>query len=430
MTKENEKTLEELEAEYKAELTKKVQAMQASNEAREKAEKVEQEKIEKDNLEAAKIEQKEQLLVEVSKEFGIDRVAEKPIDKDAGETTRDAPKGEWAAFHEKYLKQNKIEYHKYDQVAMVTDNMGFAFDSSDSSCDDDISDWSPADVYCDLIWQAAQCGKQLSGIITQRACDISQGNGLSVQIKTISARTMGSSLAACECSSCVSNVFGTYTLTLARYDVNSVVCELDIFDVGDSLKAGIVESMSRAFISGIDSLIWTAVSGATPGYTETSGTSFTCDPSRLTNGACCTYGADLYTEIIELEARMRAAGYGSKGFFAIMHPRVALYLKYREGISPPAWVNNITMEGNKLSKIGDIKVIEYCGANSCADAATGGVAAVLVDPERAVGEAYGKRPHFLSDKDPIECDSTKLIMRTYIAVSALDTGAIGHVTNP
>ena len=428
MTNDEGKTLEELEAEYKAELEKKVHFLRASNKAKDKSDADDLAKLEADKLEAEKINDREDFESAMAAKYGLTDTSVEVTDPDGASTTKGATKGDWEIFHEKYLKTKDIDRIPYEQVALVTDEMGFAFINSDVGCDDDVSAWSPADVYCDLIWQAAQCGKQLSGIITQRACDINAGNGLSVQIKTINASSMGSALGACECSSCASNVFSTYTLTLARYDIYKVLCELDVFDVGDSLKSSIIESMSRGFISGIDGLIWTAISGASPGYTETSAVSLSCDPAAPSSG-CCMYGAQLYKEIIELEARMRAAGYGSNGFFLILHPRVATYLKYKEGGTMPPWATEIVMDGNTLVKIGNIKVIEYCGANACSSVGST-VMAVMVDPERAVGEAYGKRPHLLTDKDPIECDSTKLVMRAYVAVSALDLNAIGHIVNP
>jgi len=425
----DEETLAEVEARYKTAMLAKTVALEADIVAQANAVDAEKAKIAADKIEADKINEREEFEAAMAKKYNLQDTSEQSPDLNAGDTTKGIPEGKWESFHAQYLKGKAIDRVSYNQVALVTDELGFAFSDSDTGCDDDMSAWSPADVYCDLIWQAAQCGKQLSGIVTQRACDINAGNGLSVQIKTINASSMGSALSKCECASCSSNVFTTHTLTLARYDIYKVLCELDVFDVGDSVKAAIIESMSRAFISGIDSLIWTAMSGATPGYTETSEVSLSCNPAAPST-ECCMYGAQLYKEVIELEAQMRNAGYGSKGFFLILNPRVATYLKYKEGGTMPPWANEIEMEGNTLVKIGNIKVIEYCGANSCDDFALGGVAAVMVDPERAIGEAYGKRPHLLTDKDPIECDSTKLVMRSYLAIGALDTGAIGHVVNP
>lgn len=426
MTTEEDKSIEELETEYSEALQKRVQFLKAENDAKEKT--LADEKAQKDaeELAALKIEEKEKLFTEFAEKYNVKLIEPPNADDDAGETTQ-APKNELADFHSNYLKKIGVENRvEYGSDSFIAGDLGFAFDS-DSGCADELGDWTKADVFCDLIWQAAQCGRQLAGVITQRACDINAGDGLTVQIRAINASTMGSALSACQCAACSSNVFSVYPITLSRYDVYKVLCNLDIFSVGDAYKSSVVESMSRAFIAGIDGLIWTAIHGATPGYTEQLAVAADCDPSAPSTG-CCDYGTNLYKEIVELEARMRAAGYGPE-FYLILHPRVATYLKYKEGSHYPPWVTEIVQEGNTLVKIGNIKVIEYCGATSCTNL-TDGVMAIMLDPKRAVGEAYGKRPSFKTDDDPIECDSQKLIMRAYVGVAALDLNAIGHIINP
>ena len=301
-------------------------------------------------------------------------------------------------------------------------------------CGDDVAHWRPADVWCNAIWYAAQCGRQLSGVVTYRGCDINAGDGLSVQIRTITSQTDMTLLGACECAVCASDTFSTHTLTLHRYDIYKVACNLDLFSIGPILKEGMIQVMADDFIRGIDAAIWTEMlnltnCGGAPGFTETLLSDALCDPIRVTDEYCCAYAANLYGEIIQLEARMRAAGYGKSGFKLVLSPTVATYLKRKEGISVPYWVNNISMDGNKLAKIGDIDVIEYCGATACTGLANATVA-VLLDPTRAIGEAYGKKPFLKIDEDPIECDSWKYVMRCYIAVQCLDVNAIGHVKNP
>jgi len=428
MSEEEGKTLDELEAEYAAELKKKVQFLKDDNEAKEKADSDAKAALEADKLEAEKIEADSELVKKIAATYGLTEVgdAEVDVDPDGAENSK-KPTNKLADFHSEYLKSKGINRVEYGSSAFVAGNMGYAYTDSDTGCEDDVSAWTKADVFADLIWQAAQCGRQLSGVITMRGVDINAGDGLVVQIKAINASSMGSALDPCECSACSSNVFTTYSLTLKRYDIYKVLCNLDIFSVGDSYKAAVVESMSRAFISGIDALIWTAISGAVAGFSEQLAVAADCDPAAPSNG-CCNYGTELYKEIIELEAKMREAGYGPD-FFLILNPRVATYLKYKEGGNYPPWVAEVQMEGNTIVKIGNIKVIEYCGATSCT-ADSEAVMAVMVDQKRAVGEAYGKRPSFKTDEDPIECDSQKLIERAYIAVDALDLNAIGHIINP
>ena len=428
MSEEEGKTLEELEAEYAAELEKKTQAMKDDRAAKEQADSDAKAAIDADKLEADKIEADNELVKNIAATYGLEAVspADTPADPDAGETSK-KPTNKLADFHAKYLKSKDIDRVEYGSAEFLAGDLGFAYADSDAGCEDDVSAWKKEDVFADLIWHAAECGKQLAGVITMRGVDINAGDGLTVQIKAINASYMGSELGPCECAACSSNVFTTYSLTLKRYDIYKVLCNLDIFSVGDSYKAAVIETMGRGFIAGIDALIWTAISGATPGFSEQLAVAADCDPAAPSSG-CCDYGTQLYKEIVELEAKMREAGYGPE-LFLILNPRVATYLKYKEGGNYPPWVAEVQMEGNTLVKIGNIKVIEYCGATSCS-AASEAVMAVMVDQKRAVGEAYGKRPVFKTDEDPVECDSQKLVMRAYVAVAALDLNAIGHIINP
>lgn len=443
-----EKSTEEVEAEYRAALQKKTEAMKA-----------EQDRLDKEatdaqavkDADAAKVqriaeikEYVESIGIVPTEQTGDPDVAagvvptvdpilqDQGADGKGGSAYTDARTQKEVDWMEAFLKRNdygKTEYASTDFVHGEGASE-YAFTDSDAGCGDDVSNWKPADVWCNAIWYAAQCGRQLSGVVTMRGCDINAGDGLAVQIRTISADSgIGSALGACECASCVSNTFDTHTLTLQRFDIYKVACNLDLFSVGPILKEAMIQTMADAFIAGIDAAIWTALTGAAAGQTETLGANAICEPTEPTDGACCRFAANLYREIIQLEATMRAAGYGKKGFYLILHPTVALYLKYKEGVNPPPWVNNITMEGNELAKIGKINVIEYCGATECTDA-QGAKVAVLLDPTRAVGEAYGKKPFLKTDEDPIECDSWKYVMRSYFAVSALDVNAIGHILNP
>ena len=423
--------IEELEAEYQKELLKKVTFLKADNEAKEKAMKDKQEKEDADKQAALELQKETDIINKIGKQFGLLDQSARTIDSQSAinskKKTGTKQEESMRDFHKKYSKAKNIKRVEYGSTSFIAGDVGFAFTDADTGCEDNVDAWSPADVYCDLIWQAAQCGRQLSGAVTMRACDINAGDGLTVQIRTISADTLGAALGACECATCVSNTFSTYSLTLHRYDIYKVVCELDIFDVGDQLKSAMVEAMSRGFIAGIDTAIYAALIAATPGQTQHMGARLSCTPAMTTS--CCSF-ANLYDNIVLLEAKLRAAGYGSKGFKLIVSPTVAAYLKFKEGINTPAWVNNISMDGNKLSKVGDIDVIEYCGAQACSDStSTTLVMAVLLDPERAIGEAYGKAPHLLVDNDPIECDSTKLVMRSYIAIAVLDAGAIRFIYN-
>jgi len=442
MTKEQ--STEEVEAEYRATLLRKTNAMKAEEERLDKV--AADEKMVTD-AEAAKVQRIAEIqeVVEALKpkatEIDISAgdlpmvdpaIDNQGADGKGGSAYTNAKTQKEVDWMEAFLKRNDYSRTEYASTDFLhgAGASEYAFTESDSGCGDDVSAWTPADVWCNSIWYAAQCGRQLSGVVTMRACDIKAGDGLAVQIRTISADAgIGNALGPCECASCVGNTFDTHTLTLQRFDIYKVACNLDLFSVGPILKESMIQTMADAFIAGIDAAIYTALSGATPGQSEQLASDAACEPTEPTDGTCCRFAANLYREIIQLEATMRAAGYGKKGFKLILHPTVALYLKYKEGVNPPPWVNNIVMEGNVLAKVGSIEVIEYCGATACTDLSEA-VVGILLDPTRAVGEAYGKKPSLKIDEDPIECDSMKYVMRSYFAVSALDLNAIGHIINP
>jgi len=436
----NEKTVEEIEAEYIALMSDKVEKMKADKIAFDAAEaQKSSEATIAAAVEAAKLQWEEERKTQedATREAAA---AANPLDQTpATDGTGATPKNQKAVdvatkwLSAKGIKMEDVKPYSASELNASGANpnyQSFAMADSDSGCEDDVSAWSPDDVWCNSIWYAVQCKSVLAGKVTVRACDIGKGDGLTVKIRTIGKDTFPGALGACECASCGSNSFSSYSLTLARYDLYKIMCNLDEWDVGEVLPVAMAETMVRSFSLGIDGLIYAALVGATPTYTETLASDAVCDPSRGTDGACCVYATELYTSIIQLEADMRSAGYGQDGFVLILHPTVALYLKYKEGINPPPWVNNISMEGNEITSIGKIKVIELCGANDCTNVSTGDIVGVMFDPTRAIGEAYGKKPHLKKDEDPIECDSWKFVYRMYIAIAALDQASIGHILQP
>lgn len=85
-------------------------------------------------------------------------------------------------------------------------------------------------------------------------------------------------------------------------------------------------------------------------------------------------------------------------------------------------------EDGRLKKIAGLKVIEYCGANTCSSV-TDAVVAIIIDSRRAVGAVFGERPKtykfFQSN-----CNSYRIDQWAYFAVGELDVKAIAHIVNP
>lgn len=412
-------SIEELEAQVKEMLQKKHDALKA--EADEKA-RIEAEKAEKEAKEAEYAAMKDRLVKELSLE------PKKGLETE-GSKKSETPSNKHVEFAKKYIDSRKISAPSYGSSEFLLGDKGktFEFTDSDDGCDNDVSSWSPADVYADLIFKAMTCKGELAGKVTVRGIDFKQGGGGLVQIRTLSARSAQGPLAACECLSCVSSSFSTYTVTLDVYGDLVELCEKDIFEVGEVYRASILDSMSEAMAVQLDAEIWTQLSTATPGNSEVLGSAADCDASRGSDGECCTYACDLYDALIRLDANMRGAGY--KPDFLILHPTVAAFFKFKDALHVPGYMaGQISVSEGKLIKIGSINVIEFCGATSCTDEGDE-VMAILIDSSRAVAEAWGKRPHSEQDRN-IDCDSTTYAIHMYVGIDELDTDAIGHILNP
>lgn len=300
--------------------------------------------------------------------------------------------------------------------------------NDDASCDDNYTAWTPADIYANVIWYTMTCKGYLAGKVTIKGLNINAGEGGILQVRAVGARTPAGPLAACECLTCVSNTWCTYPTTVDWYGDYAIICDKDVFEVGEQIVSATLKTMSDGLAVAVDAEIYNQLTTATPGYTETSTVSFICDPAL--GGSCCSYGANLYREVLDLQARMRAAGYSPD--YLIVHPRIANYLKYKEAIHPPAWMDGeVTVKDGYLINIAGLKVIEYCGASTCSDneAGTSPRVAIMIDSSRAVSEVWGRKPKYESHRIP-ECLSTRYVASIAVAIDEMDVGAIGFINNP
>lgn len=297
---------------------------------------------------------------------------------------------------------------------------------SDGGCDTDISDWSPADVWANVIWFGMYCEADLFKIAV-KGIDINKGAGLTVQIRTIGKFSSPSEIAACKCISCQSNTLSTYSLTLKQYGLGTEICEFDIWDAGEAYATSMIKALTKTWGEWFDSMIYSELETATPGYSEVLPAKLSC--SNDIKGSCCTNtdANAIYHAIIDLDATMREASY--RPDYVIMSPTIAAYFKYKGNHDVMRWMDgNVNVQNGILTKIGHLNVIEYCGANTCTDAANEEIA-IVIDSRRAVGAAFGQRPKVESERN-IDCNSTTYAMWCYAAFAELDTGAIGHVENP
>jgi hypothetical protein len=299
---------------------------------------------------------------------------------------------------------------------------------SDSGCEDIVSAWSPADVYSKIIWNTFVCKADLFRVCV-KGLAIKPGEGLKTQIRVYSALSDPDEKASCECNSCVSLSFTTHTLTLKQYSKEVIICEKDIWEVGNVLMDSYLNAFSDMWASWFDWQIYNEIETASPGTTETLGTALACDPAMT--GSCCSDAAltDMYHAVQTIVASMREGTNPYQPDYIIMSPTVASIFKRLQTPTRVMGYNDISWDSDgRVSKIGSLKVIEYCRANTCSNA-SGEVMAVIVDSRRAVGAVFGHRPKtykfFQSN-----CNSHRIDSWAFFACGELDTNAIAHIVNP
>ncbi len=350
--------------------------------------------------------------------------------KDSTWTISD-PKEELADIGKMYKEANLKMNTKYggEYESHNTDFGAKAFSyvaGTDNGCDESSqleNNWSVSQNFCNFVWHAKECYMGL-GFLCASVCDIKAGDNARLDIKVISARGDPSSVSACTCLSCASNTFTKYSITVNQLGDYAVLCSWDEFQVGSSYRRAVLKSMASHWGVYFDAQIWAALAAATAGYTETLNNTLDCN--GVVSGSCCTNGSDIYGRLLDLRAAMVAAGY--KPDYFICSPTVANYFKYMQHPITALAMPTIKMSGNTLTAIGDIKVVEYCGATACSTATALRIG-VLIDSSRAIGQAFGKKPTLEFHRDP-ECNSTKIVMWAYWGVAALDSGALGIIVTP
>lgn len=299
--------------------------------------------------------------------------------------------------------------------------------NSDSGCADVIGDWSPADTYAKVIWETFVCTADLMRICV-KGLSINPGDGLDCQIRVAGALGDPASLTACECASCSSITWTTKQLTLKQYNLEAIVCKLHEWDAGKVIMDSYLKAMSNSWAQWFDKQIYAALEAATPGTTEQLAVDINCTPA--VSGSCCTDPSlmNLYNAINALVASMREGTNPYDPDYCIISPTVANIFKRFQTPTQAFPYGDVQFDSDgRLKKVGGMKVIEYCGANSCTDLADE-VVAIVIDSRRAVGCVFGQKPQ-LYKYFATNCNSTRLDMWAFVAIGALDLNAIGHVIN-
>lgn len=414
----DEKTVEELEAKYVDALNKKTERLkkettdfEAQEAEKKKTEyeanllKTAQEKWEKDYLEAHPPATK----------------IPKPGEVKLGE---DGKPKEYAA--DEYLRAFDGKVTPYEsfiggEVKEYTD--------SNSGCDTDISAWSPTETYANIIWQAMYCEANLFRVCV-KGLNISAGDGLNITIRTVGKFAAPAAATSCECLSCVSAELSEYNLNCLQYGEVTEVCGFDVFDAGEIYRREYLKAFGKRWAEFFDATIWAGLVAAAAGTSTDMANTLVCTPS--VSGSCCSDSSliDLYNAVNATVAAMREGTTPYSPDWMIVSPTVAAIFKRMQTPGVQKWAEKlIQIDGDgRLTGFNGLKVIEYCGAQTCSTA-TDTVFAVILDSRRAYGAAFGKRPFLEKDRN-IECNSWTYAMWCYFAHGALDVNAIAHIKSP
>lgn len=297
--------------------------------------------------------------------------------------------------------------------------------NSDSGCDVDVDSWEKTDVFVNAIWHTMYEASNLLKVCV-KGLSIGVGDGHTVQIRTItrfSRSDITETSAPCECISCSSTSFSTYSISIKKYGISTEICEWDVWQVGNEYRTNYLKSLGGVWAEQFDYLIYNELDTATPGYTTSVATSV-----AGMSGSCCSDSFLLaaYNGIDSIVTQMRTAYY--KPDYILMHPNMAAVFRRMQDPAP-IFANTIDIAKNgALKSILGIPVIEYAGAVDPLDTGTttGDELVIIIDSSRAVGGVFGKKPRMESERN-IDCDSTTYAMWCYFGAAELDTGAIGHV---
>jgi hypothetical protein len=294
-------------------------------------------------------------------------------------------------------------------------------------------------VFILSIWHALYCNTNLLRFAVP-GVDINAGDGLRVKIRTVGKFSQDpTERSACSCLDCGNAAFSDYEICVKQFGMKTEICALDLFDVGDVLREKILETMGLKWAEWLDQEIYNMIIGeesdivcgdsdyCKDGAAHVNKVEVDCSLAKSMATDCCEIplAEALYRAIIDLEADMREQG--RKPRVIILSPTVAALFKYEKGTDLPAYLaGQIQIQNNKLVRIANIEVVETCVANSLDGISGGDVIIAMIDPDRAFGFAYGKKPSMESDRN-IDCNSTTYAMWAYLGGHVLDCESIGLI---
>ena len=323
----------------------------------------------------------------------------------------------------RFEAREKTKFQNYESGKWLFENS-----DADTGCELDASSWSPADIYSTIVWNTAVCSADLLSIAVP-GLSIASGDGLTCQIRKYGQFPAPTALKACECATCASITFSTYSLKLARYNTETMICNLDIWDVGQVLADSLIQSMADSWKAFFDTSIYGKLIGANAGIKADLDNPLSSTPSL--SGSCCIDPSlyDLYNKIHEVVDGAKEGVSPTYFDTLIVSPSVLGIFKRMAIPSPLYWMADLQTDGaGNLTKIGGLNVVSYCGANTVTDASSA-IVAVIIDSKRAIGACFGMQPSM--KKQYIQgCDAWQVDYECYFACEALDLTKIAFIQNP
>jgi hypothetical protein len=421
MSDYDEMSLDELkELKAKREAKKLVDEFQAEDEANEKAKKEEYENT---------------IRKQAIKDYLTKNPPVSKLSDNAG-TKKDDNEEDYSAYLKKIVSatgQDKL--FQYECACDGDDNSDCAGHDIDALRKDD--------VFIKGVWHALYCRANLLQFGVP-GIDIKAGDGLQVKIRTVGKFSVDPvERSSCSCLDCGNAAFNDYNVCVKQFGMKTEICEFDIFDVGEVARTEIIKTMGFKWGEWLDNEIYQMLIGedsdivcGDDDYCKSDATHVNeanlevdISDDSLATDECCQIPATaaLYKEIVDMEAQMREQGRNPTTI--ILSPSVAALFKYERGTDLPRYLTSqIVVKNGVLTKIGDMNVIETCVANKLSDIGAGDVVAVMIDPARAFGFAYGKKPSMEKDRN-IDCNSTTYAMWAYLGAHVLDCESIGLIKN-
>ncbi|MCA1811452.1 MAG: hypothetical protein LC623_05515 [Halobacteriales archaeon] len=277
----------------------------------------------------------------------------------------------------------------------------------------DVTDLIPADTYSDRVLETLYAARKFAGIISAVKEDLTAKAGDTVQVPYMNPRTAQGPIGQGTALVANATTTGTYPMTLAKFGDYDLVNREVFEDQTIFTQEDFINNMGSALGVKVDDLNFTALETAVAASSETLAVAGTL--------------TDLYDQVVELKAKMKKLNVVPTHLIVGPDQEAQFLKDTNQGIREMQTKVN---ENGDLLKVAGLECIVSSLANANASTASM-VQAIVIDANRALGEAWGRRPDTTVDAvSKAESDQVKLVTWIRYTCAALDLKAIGHIKNP